>query len=212
LATSIVDQSDSLFQVWKGVCNASHVAPGSRLLPDNDLLYMPDVIDLTWIKSSRQQLAFLLSHMLDHFCTIDVLHTLSEQLSPRSTLDESMWHARNAREHLLSYLLLGKKPVAKGLAEPNDKLLLSLLQYREHLDALSGAIWSCQHCIDDSESDEASARIEWWARVKHQGGNCRALENEISQRFFPPPDEDDLEQRAVRYTRLFASLYLLVEE
>jgi hypothetical protein len=44
------------------------------------------------------------------------------------------------------------------------------------------------------ESDEASARLEWWARVKHQGGNCRALENEISQRFFPLPDEDDLEQ------------------
>lgn len=157
---------------------------------------MPDVVDLTWIKGARQQLAALLSHLVDHFCSLDVLLVLalSQQLGPRSRLDESMWNARNAREHLLCNLLLGKKRNAKPLPKPNDKLMLSLVQYREQLDALSGALWSCQQYVNIplAENDyQLVAKSEWWSQVKQLGATCRALENEIGQTFFLTSPEDN---------------------
>jgi hypothetical protein len=199
LAKAIVDQSNSLIQVWKAIRNAAETAGSPGVFPRVDLLDMPDVIDLTWIKGARQQLAALLSHLVDHFCSLDVLLVLalSQQLGPRSRLDESMWNARNAREHLLCNLLLGKKRNAKPLPKPNDKLMLSLVQYREQLDALSGALWSCQQYVNIplAENDyQLEAKSEWWSQVKQLGATCRALENEIGQTFFPttsPEDDED---------------------
>ena len=188
LAKNMVAQSDSLIQVWKGVHNAT----GGPPLPRTDFLNMPDVVDLTWIKSARHQIASLLTHILDYFCTIDCLHTLSEGHGIISRLNESMWNTRNAREHVLCNLLLGKKPVVKSLPDPNDRLMLSLVQYRDQLDALGGAIWACQQYIDNlpTEDSKVLARRHWWSQVKQLGATCRALENEISEQFFPSTSDD----------------------
>ena len=194
LAKSMVAQSESLHQVWKDVYNDFERGK-SESSPVADKLDMPDVVDLYWIKSSRHKLASLLSRMLDSFCTLEALHTLSGSLDSRSRLDESMWNVRNAKEHLSSNLLLEKTAVVKSLHDPSDKLILSLIQYRERLDALCGTIWACQQYTDaaPSEYDQDFARREWWSRVKQLGATCRALENEITQTYFSVTGEEDEE-------------------
>jgi hypothetical protein len=206
LAKSMVEQSNSLIQVWKGVrlCAATNNSTPRRgtnpnnELPNIDQLYMPDVVDLSWVKLARHQLAGLISQMMDYFCTLDVLQTLSEgSRGPRSRLEESMWNVRNAREHLLCTLLLGKKPATEPLSSSSSgdtRLLQSLIHYRDQLDALKGAIWS--HCImNDMPADQQVAvRKQWWSQVTQLGATCRALEAEIGQTFFFEPAESNAEE------------------
>lgn len=197
LATTMVEQSDSLMQVWD--CMHGEVdGMATAVLDLGDTLDVPDVIDLGWIKSSRQHLAKLLSHSVDQYCTGRVLAALSasssslsemedDPTSPQCQLESSLANARNAREHLLNTLLLGKTRTATPMPteSPNDPLLLSLLQYRDHLNALSGAIWSCQQYTKSSSISQEKGRLEWWEQIQELSETCRAMENDIGRRFFP---------------------------
>ena len=108
-------------------------------------------------------------------------------------MESAMWNARNAREYLLGNLLLEKTPCTTNpLPNPKDPLLLSLIKYREQVDALSGAIWSCQQ-YEDTGSDHASKKqeqVEWWNHIRQLSEMCHTMESEIGQRFFAIPIDD----------------------
>lgn len=238
LARAIVDQSDSLARVYRQIHSEkrkfleqydNHNGNDEAGTTDHEdvillkidkyLLEMPHVVDLAWIKASRQRLGTLLSVCVDQYCTIDCLRTLSEELAPRSKLDGCMWNARNSREYLICNLLLGKETSARPLAGTNssksdEELMLSLLQYRQQLDALGATLWSCQHYLRDistgfnfvgttqyltvnsgnnaptaseilqREEDAAGAKVKWWKQVKEMSATCQALEKDIEDRHF----------------------------
>jgi hypothetical protein len=191
LARSIVNQSESLQGILKGLEQFGSLEFSMRFI---EALELPDIIDLAWIKSARQLLAESLSICTESLCTIGVLEalSLSDEQDNRLRLEDSMCNTRNAREHLLCTLLLGNIPIATPLAEPNDKLFRTLLNYKIHLDALGVALWSCQQYHKASEDDEEqiNARNEWWSQIKQMGETCRAFENQISQNFFHGDDDD----------------------
>ena len=246
LAMSMVRQSHSLIEVWKHIRRSFIIMQGSSSNDDDDIdddflptddmdiliLQMPTVVDLSWIKSSRHQLSKFLCHMMDYFCTIEVLYTLSVTSSTssstttttsRSKLEESMYSVRNATEHLSSTLMLRNnntavQPLLQATNSNNDgsrddsnlKLLRSLIQYRDHLDAMNAAIWSCQLYAATTDNDTAvvvealgtkatgtqinsaeQEKKQWWSHVQRLGSTCRALEEEIGQKFHLLKDEGD---------------------
>ena len=222
LAQMLVDQSVSLVNTYKQIRGmeevddpllknrigdqANDMDDGFRSIIDDGILEMPSVVDLSWIKASRKHLAGLLSYTIDFYCTINGMHVLSDEPTKRTKLDESMWNARNAREYLLCNLLLGKTPSAKpAITEDGaapDELMMSLLQYRQQLEALNAAIWSCQQyskfrtaraesdialnaaeILEQEERAEAS-RLEWWNQIKELSTTCKDMEREIESKFF----------------------------
>jgi hypothetical protein len=191
LAVSIVNQSESLCSVLSGL-------EGSGSFEFFiDPLSIPSVVDLGWIKASRQHLAESLSTCTESLCSISVLEglSLSEEGDNRMRLDDSMYNVRNAREHLLCTLLLGKKPPVMPLVEPNDKLFRSLLNYRIQMDALGVALWSCQqfsvHSIDEETQEKLDEKQNWWMHVQQMSETCRAFEREITESFFPQEEDYD---------------------
>jgi hypothetical protein len=193
LAKAMVDQSDSILQVW----HRSQEDIGiSQVISHAEPLDIPDVVDLIWVKGGRQQLAAVLSDTVNVYCTPSILAKLAVDVGIHSVMEASMSNARNAREYLLSNLLLGKRRTTTPLPNPQDPLLLSLIHYREQLDALSGAIWSCQQYADTDLPSNEHGRAEWWTRIQQFGENCRAMESEIGLHFFavPPNGSEDEEQ------------------
>jgi hypothetical protein len=135
-----------------------------------DLLEVPDIISLTWIKSSRHRLVIKFRQILHTMCSVHKLQLLSSEdpLSGRVELEESMWCAREAKEYLVANLLLDNTTVNTDTNErtpaiiekpaTHDPLMQSMLQYREHLDALHGAIWACRHYITPLSSRRTTGR------------------------------------------------------
>jgi len=183
------------------------------------------VIDLAWIKSSRKHLANLLSNSVDYLSTIDSLkilslETLSVDLSqPRSKLKESMWNARNLREYIHGNLLLNNgscsispmvSTTSSGTGSTDHKLMISLLQYRQQVDALNAALWSYQQytyhqsssysaCATSISNNDSilqfehhqeqvinnSIKMTWWNQVKELSAACQCFEKDIENRFIP---------------------------
>lgn len=187
LAQAMVDQSDSILQVWHHLQNEMGT---SHEVSHTEPLDIPDVVDLVWIRTARHQIASMLSDSVNIYCTIDVLAKLTASDGVRSLMEASMSNARNTREYLLCNMLLGKRRVADPLPYPNDPLLLSLMRYREQLDALSGAIWSCQQYSNSELASNEHGRAEWWIQIRQLSETCRAMESEIGQHFFAMPDAE----------------------
>lgn len=196
LAKSIVNQSKSLHGIQAGLKESGSSEDSMHIVEPFDL---PHIVDLVWIKSARQVLAESLSVCTESLCSINVLEALSfsEEQDNRLRLDDSMYNARNTKEHLLCMLHLGKKPIALPIEEPNDPLFRTLQNYRATLDALGVALWSCQQYHTPAEDDEDAicARNQWWSQIKLMGETCRAFENEISQTFFPDDDASALNEQ-----------------
>jgi hypothetical protein len=189
---------------------------------NNGLLVIPDVIDLVWIKSSRKYIANLLGNCVDYLSTIDCLEVLSDEplsKAPRSKLNESMWNARNLKEYIHGNLLLDNSskstspsisPMTGTSSSSDHKFMMSLLQYRQQLDALNAVLLSCQQynrhqsssCSgsgdttinDDNPSSNHqeqeqditnSVKISWWSQVKELSATCQTLEKDIENRFIP---------------------------
>jgi hypothetical protein len=222
LAQSLIDQSLSLVNTYKRVRgwdieneeqneasihdNCFQNGCDMRSMMDDKVLVFPNVVDLSWIRESRKHLAGLLSYTVNHYCTINGLQVLSEDVNKRSKLDESMFNARSAREYLLCNLLLGKMPSAKSALDENwaskDELMTSLLLYREQLEAMSAVLWSCQQYstfrnpasesdvvlsaaeILKREEEKESSKLAWWVQLKDLSLTCQALQNEIEAKFF----------------------------
>jgi len=155
---------------------------------ENELLEVPDVIDIAWIKASRKYLANLLTYSAERLCARKSLRILSSPASdnkhevplspisqPLQILNESMWNARNVRDYLTSHLLLDDdqspiplvssvRPIIRSDGVDNEyKLILPLLHYQKQLDALGAALWSFQHYsysqhVDSTTSDVSGAR------------------------------------------------------
>jgi len=189
-----------------------------QYIVNNGLLFIPDVIDLAWIKSSRKHLANLLSNSVDYLSTIDSLETLSVDLSqPRSILIESMGNARNLREYIHGNILLNNEScsispmvstTSSGTGSTDHKFMISLLQYRQQLDALNAALWSyqqythhqsssysaCATTISNNDSSlqfqhhqeqvtNNSVKMTWWNQVKELSATCQSFERDIENRF-----------------------------
>jgi hypothetical protein len=200
---------------------------------NNGLLVIPDVIDLIWIKSSRKHLANMLGNCVDYLSNIDCLEVLSVEQplseSPRSKLNESMWNARNLKEYIRGNLLLdnssnkssspsispiGGTSSSSSSSSTDHKFMMSLLQYRQQLDALNAVLLSCQqythhqsssscsgggaatinddnsssnHYYQEQEQDNItnSVKISWWNQVKELSATCQTLEKDIENRFIP---------------------------
>jgi hypothetical protein len=194
---------------------------------NNGLLVIPDVVDLVWIKSSRKHIANLLGSCVDYLSTIDCLEVLSVEpltKSPRSKLNESMWNARNLKEYICGNLLLDNSskssspsisPMTGTSSSTDRKFMMSLIQYRQQLDALNAVLLSCQqynrhqssscsggggdttindnnpssnhrHQEQEQEQDITnSVKISWWNQVKELSATCQTLEKEIENRFIP---------------------------
>lgn len=213
LAEAIVAQSESLVDVYRHIHmatrklqreeNPNDEATGVADLDDvqrdmeSKLLEMPNVIDLAWIKASRKHLGVFLSFCVDEYCTVACLRTLSEELAPRSKLDESMWNARNSREYLICNLLLGKESSARPLdtnaPKSEEELMLSLLQYRQQIDALGAALWSCQHYTHDVATTGLNVGRSTHNRTTIGGGNNAPTAAEILQQ------EEDSEAAKVEW-------------
>jgi hypothetical protein len=194
VAQIMIDQAASLTFVLEHGTAASRVTDiefgGAVLSTATTTLEMPEVISLTWIKSSRSAIAALLSHTLHRLCTIPCLQVLSNASDPRSKVDESTWNVRQAKEHLVSMLLLDNI-TPKTIQEPIDPIVKPLLQYREQLDALQAAIWACQQCNDSGGESQDADRLEWWSRVRSLSTTFQAIEQEIQDKFFHVDDDDD---------------------
>lgn len=166
------------------------------------LLFMPDVIDLAWIKSSRKHLADLLSKSVDYLTTIECLEILSsadDALPVSFKLNESIWNMRNLKEYIHGSVLLDKNNNMSCLigsvlssttnhgSNIDNEFMRSLLQYRQQLNALNAALWSGQHyilCSQPSLQDrDAINRTSWWNQVKELSAECLSLENEIENKF-----------------------------
>ena len=119
LAKALVDQSDSLAHIW---CDVQERA-GIEDIPTSFQVVMPDVVDLMWVKRTRQRLAMLLSDSMDRYGTHGALKQLDREPKLRSQIITSTSNANNAREHLLNNLLIGNKQNFQCIAIPNDPLL-----------------------------------------------------------------------------------------
>jgi hypothetical protein len=177
---------------------------------------MPEVVSLTWIKSSRSEIAALLSHVVDRLGTISCLQLLSHSsLDParlsKVLLDESTRNVRQAKEYLVSMLWLDNNHDKKASTtstrttiqeqQQHHPIVKHLLQYREQLDALQAAIWACQQQFNNDssgsgsgsggKSQEADGR-EWWSRIRYLSTTVQAMEQEIQGTFFNVDDDDSL--------------------
>jgi hypothetical protein len=203
VAQIMVDQAASLTFVLEQVAAASSEATDIELtgaVLSTTPVEMPEVVSLTWIKSSRSEIAALLSHVLDRLCTIPCLQVLTNASDSRRSqvVDESTRNVQQAKEYLVSMLLLNKNNASSKTTTIQeqpiiDPLVKPLLQYREQLDALQAAIWACQ--LSNNKSDGASQgsdRLEWWSRVRYLSATCQAIEQEIQDTFFHVDDDDSV--------------------
>ncbi len=147
----------------------------------NDFFEMPVVVDISWIKASRKYIANLLADVVEKFSSWQALSLLSMQAGknlevsqlpssgPLQALHESMWTARNLRGYLTSHLLLDDDddpsrrlgsvyPISYGCGVGKDqKLVLPIMEYRKHLDALDAALRSFQQHIYSQDVDADSS-------------------------------------------------------
>jgi hypothetical protein len=199
VAQIMVEQSESLASVMRatGILVEKEESMGEVPVPAGNKSYrgleqsveIPDIVTLSWIKAARQQLAAMLSHVLDRqVCTIPYLEVVSNQES--HLIEESMWNARQAMAHLQSTLLLDTTNTASSIEveQPRDPLIGPLLQIRDQLDALQGALWACHQSNDkNGEGDEVknAEKKQWWSQVRNLSAVVRAMEQEIDESFFP---------------------------
>ena len=160
---------------------------------------IPDIITLSWMKSSRQKLASALRCALQAICTLENFELLSlpSGSSGRSALEDSTWSARESKAYIVSHLLLDntddfnwsseRYPLIMEHQITPDSLVHSMLQFREHIDALRCTLQGCLHscCASPSHTDTGDQR-EWWAQVRKLSGSVRVLEAEINDMFFLP--------------------------
>lgn len=180
----------------------------------NAVLVVPEVIDLSWMKASRNHLADLLTCVVEQLCTWE---SLSSERHAANSLKDHAWTARSLRDYMASYLLLDdddkmdEGEESRAVRPTNDEHGL-IVQYRQHLDALSAALWSFQleqphHAYNLSESSSPASdepdlenisnrTLAWWNRIQELSATCQTLQEQIGNRFFPPavvpdPEDDD---------------------
>ena len=189
LAKSLIDQSISLLQVRQRLhedleLGVHGIAYGGPPL-------FPDVVDLIWIKRSRQELATILSDIANTLCAPHIYGKLTSSDGIRSIMEASMENARNAREYLSCQLLLGACRTASPFSNPKNPFLMSLLQYKEEVDALSAAVWACQQHAHSAVASNELGRCDWWKSIRNQSRKCQAMESEIECRFLSIPCKED---------------------
>ncbi|KAG7346964.1 HSR1-like GTP-binding protein [Nitzschia inconspicua] len=195
VAQCLVDQSLSLVETFRRVQALSQANPANAHERENDsissviddqVLLMPQVVDLSWMKTSRNHIASLLSYIIDSICTVAGLQILADQEKGRESLMQSMLNAENAQEHIRSNLLLGDlSPSERASLNESNDLIAVLLQYREQLEAMSAALWSCQQYSGDvapSKDPNGSSHLAWWDKVKELSANCKVLEEVIESK------------------------------
>ena len=176
LAKSVINQSISLENVLVDCDELLPCDPTGYARPYRDPLTMPSVVDLGFIKSSRQHLAETLCVCAEYLCNITMLASLSQDRAGiRKRLRDSLSNALDAREHLLSTILSGDKMTP--LLEPNNELLRSLISYKIQLDAISAALWSGKYyeknpSVGDSEEDQLVRRYNWWSQIQQLAATC----------------------------------------
>lgn len=204
LAQTILRQSESLWELEAALAESLELANIPWLVVDEEdhesrlePVEAPPVVDLVWIKASRHRLARLLSEIAHQFIALVVDDGSNVSLGDTliSLLQESTANARLARAHLVELLMLplnqeAALPTSPGSAQElsppikKDPLQKSLMQYQEQLNALSAAVWSCQQ-------DDETNRPDWWQRIQDLAATCRALEQDIAQRYFVTLEDDD---------------------
>ena len=202
LAQVIVNESRSLSSFISAETPRS--GQGVTAANNEEMIELPEIISLAWIKSSRHQLAVTLSRVLQKFCELKNLRDLSfSSCPPREYgFNDSTFYARELKAHIVSTILLDTSddcnrlfkntPLTIEYSAVPSSLDNSLGQLHEHLDALRCSLWACRHygltttAPTNANQNLNADQTEWWTHIQKLSRAVRVIEEEINSKFLPP--------------------------
>jgi len=173
MARVLVQQSQSLWSLWKEMREEMSVLQDIVLDDDLVLEDVPEIVNLKWIQSARRDVADFLSLLVDYLCTASGLQALCNSQNLQKLLQSSTANAKVALSHL--QLDMEDTPSQK----PMTTLSKSIGAYRLQAQALAVALWSCQQAKTESD------RKDWWNQAKQLSQICQSMEERLDQELDP---------------------------
>ncbi|CAB9520844.1 (DC) complex [Seminavis robusta] len=205
LMDAMFHQVESLLMVNNNYNNKEGIINISK---EDVLGEVPPVITLTWLRESRQQLAGLLSHVLEELCSAPTQNEYNSTAGNNLLLLlQSKRTAKELQVHLLHTLDLDESqgvvatetaPESSSLSAPLKERLVKL---RAHYQKVFVALWAMEDSATTSTEQQDGAIMsletkDWWARMNEINDEISVVLECIDHDFFLEEEEPASEELA----------------
>ena len=204
VAKILSQQSTSILALYRSIVKDN----SDEEKDDEDLLVVPSVVTLAWIKAARKHVGQLLSDCANIFLMIRSFDDRSQyglysahflqQLT--NSIKNSKQACEYVKSNILSSIRIERTDSTDSLSsaipirghsstQSSQKLIPYLIHHHEKMEGLTAAMkvvyeyYHHDHRGNDPHGNDPNI-LRWWNEVKHWSASLVAVEREIEARFF----------------------------